>query len=71
MVRTQVHKNRQPKAGSPKSSTDRVTTMQARAPSQNRIRERAYELYESRGRVTGQDEQDWFSAEQEIINRDT
>ena len=32
----------------PKSSTDRVTLMQAAVPSQDRIRERAYELYESR-----------------------
>ena len=52
----------------PKSSTDRVT-MQATVPSQDRIRERAYELYESRGREPGQDEQDWFRAEQEILTR--
>jgi hypothetical protein len=45
--------------------------MQTTAPSHDRIRERAYELYESRGREPGQDGQDWFSAEQEIINRDT
>jgi hypothetical protein len=43
--------------------------MQATVPSQAKIRERAFELYESRGREPGQDEQDWFSAEQEIINR--
>ena len=52
----------------PKSSTDKVPTMQATVPSQDRIRERAYELYESRGREPGQDEQDWFRAEQEILN---
>ena len=53
----------------PKSSTDRVTTMQAAVPSQDRIRERAYELYESRGGEPGQHEQDWFRAEQEILKR--
>lgn len=61
--------NRQPKANvaGPKSSTDNVTMMPNAAPSQDRIRERAYELYESRGREPGRDEQDWFGAEQEIL----
>jgi len=36
-------------------------------PSQHMIRAPAYELYESRGRETGQDEQDWLRAEQEIL----
>jgi hypothetical protein len=36
-------------------------------PSQDMIRARAYELYENRGRETGQDEQDWLRAEQEIL----
>jgi hypothetical protein len=36
-------------------------------PSQETIRARAYELYEIRGRETGQDEQDWLRAEQEIL----
>ena len=38
-------------------------------PLQDTIRERAYGLYESRGREPGQEEQDWFRAEQEIIER--
>jgi hypothetical protein len=53
----------------PKSSTDRVTTMQAAVPSQDRIRARAYEMYESRGGEPGQHEQDWFRAEQEILKQ--
>jgi Protein of unknown function (DUF2934) len=53
----------------PKSATDRVTTVQAAVLSQDRIRERAYELYESRGGKPGQHEQDWFRAEQEILKR--
>jgi hypothetical protein len=38
-------------------------------PSQDKIRDRAYQLYESRGREPGQDEQDWFLAEEEILKR--
>jgi Protein of unknown function (DUF2934) len=34
----------------------------------SRMRERAYQLYECRGREPGQDEQDWFRAEEEISN---
>ena len=64
-----THKQPQPKTVvGPKSSTDKVTTMQATVPLQDRIRDRAYELYESRGRKPGQDEQDWFRAEEEISN---
>jgi hypothetical protein len=37
--------------------------------SQEVISARAYELYESRGREPGLDEQDWFRAEQEILNQ--
>ena len=52
-----------------KSSPGKVAMMPDTIPSQDRIRERAYELYEGRGREPGQDEQDWFRAEQEILNR--
>ena len=33
------------------------------------IRRRAYELYESRGYVDGQAEQDWIQAEREVVER--
>ena len=33
------------------------------------IRLRAYELYEQRGCEPGQEEQDWFAAEQEVLTR--
>ncbi len=33
------------------------------------IRLRAFELYQQRGCTPGQDEQDWFSAEQEVLAR--
>jgi hypothetical protein len=38
-------------------------------PSDGKIRERAYELYESRGRGPGQDEQDWLRAEKELLKQ--
>ena len=37
---------------------------------QDRIRARAYELYEGRGREPGQEEQDWFRAERELLKRE-
>jgi hypothetical protein len=51
---------------SPKSTPPKKTTMPDTAPWHDRIRERAYELYESRGRENGKHEQDWLRAEQEI-----
>lgn len=33
------------------------------------VRQRAYELYEERGRVPGHEAEDWFRAEQEIRTR--
>ena len=33
------------------------------------IRFRAYELYEQRGCMPGQEEQDWFAAEREVLSR--
>jgi hypothetical protein len=50
----------------PKSAPGKVAMMPDSATSQDRIRERAYELYEGRGREPGQDEQDWLRAEREI-----
>ena len=58
-----------PKSSGPKSSTDNVVKMPNPVPSPDRTRERAYELYETRGRGPGQDEQDWLRAEQEILKR--
>ncbi len=33
---------------------------------EGRIRQRAFELYEQRGRTPGMDKEDWFKAEQEV-----
>jgi len=71
MIDRKVHQ--QPQARivvGPKSSPGKVAMMPNTVPSQDRIRERAYELYESRGREAGQDEQDWLRAEQEILKRE-
>jgi hypothetical protein len=68
---TQVNKQPQPKTlTGPRNSSDEVVTMLAAIPSQERIQERAYELYESRGREPGKHEQDWLRAEQEILKRE-
>lgn len=52
----------------PKSATGEAMITDGVA-SRDRIRERAYELYESRGREAGNDRQDWLRAEREILNR--
>jgi len=63
-------KSTDPKSSGPKRSTGKVATMSGTVPSQDRIRVRAYELYQSRGREPGQDEQDWLRAEREILKRE-
>jgi hypothetical protein len=68
MIRPKTQRQPQPKIVGPKSSPSKVVTMPDSVPSQDRIRGRAYELYEGRGREPGQDEQDWFRAEREILN---
>jgi hypothetical protein len=68
MISPKTHKQPQPKiVVGPKSSPGKVTMMPDTVPSQDRIRERAHELYEGRSREPGQAEQDWLRAEQEII----
>jgi Protein of unknown function (DUF2934) len=52
---------------SPNTSPGKLATPPHAGVSESTIRERAYELYESRGREPGHDEQDWLRAEQEII----
>lgn len=56
-------------AVTPQNSPDKLATASNTAPPQDRIKERAYELYESRGRAPGQDEQDWLRAEQELLKK--
>src|SRR6185437_1990448 len=37
-------------------------------PTQEEIRQRAYEIYEARGREEGNEADDWFTAERELTN---
>ena len=52
-----------------KSSPGKLAMMPDAVPSDSKIRERAFELYEIRGREPGQDEQDWLRAEKEILQQ--
>jgi len=71
MISPKIQKQPQPKiVVDPKRSPGKVAMMPDAVPSPDRIRERAYELYEGRGRESGQDEQEWLRAEQEIFNRE-
>ena len=58
-----------PNSTGSKNPTEKIAMVPDAVLSQDKIRERAYELYESRGREPGQDEQDWLRAEQEIRKR--
>jgi hypothetical protein len=55
-------------AVAPNRSPAKLAVMPKTHPPQDRIRERAYELYERRGREPGQHEQDWLQAEREILS---
>ncbi len=46
-----------------------VHTTTSEENSEERIRTRAYELYESRGREDGHHEEDWLRAEAEITGK--
>jgi DUF2934 family protein len=68
MISPKTQKPPQPNdAVTSKGSPSRVVMM-PNTPLQDMIRDRAYQLYESRGREPGQDEQDWLRAEQDILN---
>jgi hypothetical protein len=43
------------------------TSRNSITPSHDQIRQRAYELYELRGRQDGFSEQDWLEAEQQML----
>jgi hypothetical protein len=52
----------------PKQTFSRVAQPSEARGLENKIRERAHQLFESRGREHGHDKQDWTRAEQEILN---
>ena len=51
------------------NTPERMTMTRGSVPSQDQIRDRAYQLYENRGRRAGHEEQDWLRAEREILER--
>jgi hypothetical protein len=53
---------------SPKISSGKMAIM-SNSVRAEQIRERAYQLYEGRGREHGLAEQDWFRAEQELAKQ--
>jgi Protein of unknown function (DUF2934) len=52
----------------PKKTFARVAPISDAAGLENKIRERAHQLYEGRGYEPGKDQQDWLQAEHEILN---
>jgi hypothetical protein len=54
----------------PKDPTKKASTaMNESQELETQIRERAYELYEARGRGDGHDLEDWLRAEEEITQK--
>jgi len=62
-----ANKQPQPKTIVGARNSGKVTMMPGNVPTDDTIRERAYELYERRGREPGQDQQDWLRAEREFV----
>jgi hypothetical protein len=69
MIAPKAQLSPKPSGAGPKNPTSKISIVPGAVLSQDKIRERAYQLYESRGREPGRDEQDWLRAEQEILNR--
>ena len=68
MSDSKVQKQPKPRKVVPTNgSPAKVAKMPAAGPPHDKIRERAYELYEKRGNEHGLDKQDWIHAEQEIL----
>ena len=57
-----------PKTLTVPKKTARVAPISDAAGVENKIRERAHQLYEARGCEPGNDQQDWVQAEHEILN---
>jgi Protein of unknown function (DUF2934) len=56
-----------PKTLAPPKTVAGVAQISDAAGLENKIRERAHQLYESRGCEPGKDKQDWLRAEHEIL----
>jgi ABC-type tungstate transport system permease subunit len=51
----------------PQASPAKFATAPQVSASQDRIRERAFEIFEKRGSKPGHDLQDWFRAERQVL----
>lgn len=56
-----------PQANTNENAPSPETDVNSQTPVEERIRMRAYELYEQRGGVEGDAESDWYQAETEIV----
>ena len=52
--------------GAQESTMARISVEELQHPLDEQIRKRAYELYEQRGRIDGQELDDWLQAELEL-----
>ncbi len=77
MARAKTPRNGNP-SSKPSSSTSEATSFVRKnggsdAPTaidlDSQIRQRAYEIYEERGRIPGHEEEDWIQAEREVHAR--
>ena len=53
----------------PKKNAAGAAQVSDAARVENKVRERAYQLYEGRGSEPGKDKQDWLQAEREVLKR--
>ncbi len=60
---------RSKKSAFPTNGNSDLSTAQVLSLTEEQIRQRAYEIYESRGRQDGAHESDWFAAEAELRSR--
>ena len=60
---------KQPRGTAAKRTTTRTPAIGNVDLDLDAVRRRAYELYEERGRLDGYQDQDWYTAEQEVSRR--
>ena len=53
----------------PSSESKPIKTNEATSNVQEEIRQRAYEIYEQRGRQDGHDLEDWLQSESEVVTK--
>lgn len=61
------HRAQSKAPASPKGTPAKTRVMATTVPTHDQISQRAHDLFESRGREHGKDQQDWLRAEREIL----